>query len=448
MRRSGRTRTSNRDTQRLLPEPLEIARLSHEGRGITHWGGKTLFVEDALPGEIVTVQLQREQSRYAEGQVAKLLTPSPERRQAPCIHYGDCGGCQLQHMAPEAQLLAKQAGLLEQLARCKVQPKELLAPISSPSQGYRHRARLGVWYERDGSVTLGFRRKGRRDLTAITDCRVLAPELNRLLSPLQGWLEGLRSRAAISHIELLASGGETALVLRELTPLKPVDLDALESLSAEFDCKIWRQASDQQALLDLTGQPCDPRLTYELPEFDVRLGFHPGDFVQVNPGVNRAMVTQAMTLLAPGPGQAILDLYCGMGNFTLPIARSGARVMGWEASRAMVERGRENASGNGLSHAEFGWADLSKPSARQLQGQMGELAGVLLDPPREGARSVLSCLAQLSPERLVYVSCNPATLARDAADLATQGYDLHVLGVLDMFPHTQHSESMALFLRN
>ena len=447
VKHTGRAQRGLETLNRLLPEPFEIEGLSHEGRGVTRWDGKTLFVEGALPGETVTVRLRREQSRHAEGQVAQLLTRAPERREAPCRHYGDCGGCQLQHMAPEAQLQAKQAGLLEQLARGGVQPRELLTAITSDSQGYRHRARLGVWYARDGMVALGFRRKGQRDLVAINDCRVLAPELNHLLAPLQNWLEGLRSQEAISHIEALNSGGKTALVLRELKPLNPADLTTLDILSTTFGCSIWRQTGDQQALLDLAGQPCDPRMTYELPEFDIQLGFHPSDFVQVNPSVNRAMVSQAMTLLAPKRGQVILDLYCGMGNFSLPIARSGAWVMGWEVSQAMVERARENAARNGLNHLDFGCTDLTRPSTRQLRGAFDDLNGVLLDPPREGARQVLRCLAQLSPDRLVYVSCNPSTLARDAGELDRLGYDLQALGVLDMFPHTQHSESMALFLR-
>ena len=446
-KRSGRARAAPETEQRLLPELFEIEGLSHEGRGVTRWGGKILFVEGALPGETVTVRLRREQSRHAEAQVAELRTRAPERREPPCIHYGDCGGCQMQHLAPEAQLQAKQAGLLEQLARSGVQPRKLLPPVASPSQGYRHRARLGVWYERDGSVILGFRRKGRRELIAISDCRVLTPTLNRLLSPLQTWLSSLQSRKAISHIEALASDDEAALVLRELTPLSPPDLIALEALGSEFQCHIWRQTDERETLLDLAGRPCDPRMGYTLPEFDVQLSFHPGDFVQVNPSVNRAMVTQAMNLLALQPGQTMLDLYCGMGNFSLPMARCGARVMGWEASQTMVERARENARANGLSHLEFGCTNLARPSARRLKGGLGNPDGVLLDPPREGARQVLPCLAQLSPARLVYVSCNPATLARDAADLAAQGYDLQALGVLDMFPHTQHSESMALFLR-
>ena len=447
VKHTGRPQRGPGTLDRLLPEPFEIECLSHEGRGVTRWGGKALFVEGALPGETVTVRLRREQSRHAEGQVAQLLTRAPQRRQAPCIHYGDCGGCQLQHMAPAAQLEAKQAGLLEQLARSGVQPRERLAAITSDSQGYRHRARLGVWYERDGSSILGFRRKGLRDLTAITDCRVLTPELNRLLPPLQTWLEGLQSRKAISHIEALASGGEAALVLRELQPLAPADLAALEALSREFECHIWRRTDDHPALLDLNGQSCDPRMSYTLPEFDVQLGFHPGDFVQVNPSVNRAMVTQALNLLALQPGQTVLDLYCGMGNFSLPMARCGARVMGWEASQTMVERARGNAQINGLSHLEFGCADLTRPSARRLKGQFSHVDGVLLDPPREGARQLLPCLVQLAPARLVYVSCNPATLARDAGVLAELGYNLQALGVLDMFPHTQHSESMALFVR-
>lgn len=431
---------------RTLPDPLAVERLSHDGRGIVRWQGKTLFVAGALPGETVTVRLVGEQSRFAEGEVIDVLEASPERQAPPCQHYGTCGGCQLQHLNPRAQLSAKEQALLDQLQRGRnVSPKQLAPAIESPALGYRQRARLGVWTEKDGTVTLGFRRKRERALTPIDSCEVLVPALNALLTPLREWLKGLERKGAVSHIELLLAEEGPAMVLRELKPLTPLDLERLDSEAlAALGNRIWRQ-TEAPGLQDLAGQPCDPRLHYGLPDFDLTLAFHPQDFTQVNAGVNRAMVRQALDWLAPAPGEQILDLFCGMGNFTLPLARSGARVRALEGSDRMVGRARENAHRHGLS-AEFEVANLARPEAR-LWPDGGPLDAVLLDPPREGARALMAPLAQLRPRRLVYVSCNPATLARDAGELAAAGYDLQSLGVLDMFPHTEHVESMALFVR-
>lgn len=430
----------------MLSEPLAIERLSHDGRGIARWQGKTLFVAGALPGETVTIRLVGEQSRFAEGEVSEVLVQAPERQTPPCRHFGTCGGCQLQHLEPRSQVAAKQQAVLDQLERQgKVRPKALAAPILSPSEGYRHRARLGVWTEKNGVVTLGFRRKRERALTAIDSCEVLAPELNALLAPLREWLAGLERKGAISHIELILADEGPAMVLREIKPLAPGDLERLgsEDLKA-LGGRVWRQ-TEAPRLIDLAGQPCDPRLHYGLPDFDLDLAFHPQDFTQVNSEVNRAMVRQALEWLAPAPGERVLDLFCGMGNFTLPLARSGARVRGLEGSDAMVARARENARRHGLE-AEFEVANLARGDAR-LWPENTPLDAALLDPPRDGARELMAPLAQLRPKRLVYVSCNPATLARDAGELAAAGYDLQSLGVLDMFPHTEHVESMALFVR-
>ncbi len=444
--RPRRKQEAARFQARVLPEPLAVERLSHDGRGIARWQGKTLFVAGALPGETVTVRLVGEQSRFAEGEVTDVLVEAAERQTPPCRHFGTCGGCQLQHLDPGSQLAAKQQALLDQLERWgNIRPKEVTPAIASPSEGYRHRARLGVWTGKDGTVTLGFRRKRERTLTPIDSCEVLAPALNALLASLREWLEGLERQGAIGHIELILADEGPAMVLRELKPLTSRDLERLgsEELKA-LGGRVWRQA-DAPSLSDLAGQPCDPRLHYGLPEFDLDLAFHPQDFTQVNTGVNRAMVRQALDWLAPAPGERVLDLFCGMGNFTLPLARFGARVRGLEGSEAMVDRARQNARRHGLE-AEFEVANLARADAR-LWADSTPLDAVLLDPPRDGARELMAPLAQLRPGRLVYVSCNPATLARDAGELAAAGYDLQSLGVLDMFPHTEHVESMALFVR-
>lgn len=471
---------------RTLPQALTVERLSHDGRGIARLQGKTVFVEGALTGETVRVRLLAEQSRYAEGETVEVLSASPERQLPPCQHYSQCGGCQLQHLHPDAQLQAKQQALLEQLQRTAGLVPENVAPaISSVSSGYRHRARLGVWYEKGGSVTVGFRRRRSKELTPISLCEVLVPALNQLIEPLRLWLTHLEKRGAITHIEVMADALGPALLLREIKALSTDDLDRLSRFGAEYGCRIWRQVDgagtegNNRTLLTVGGEASDPRLSYELPDFALTLAFHPGDFTQVNPLVNQRMVSQAVEWLAPKPGEQILDLFCGIGNFTLPLARRGARVLGLEGSRAMVERARENAHNNahndahnhalntaqnnahsndaesqgldaesrGLLQAEFAVADLSRPELGRPIVEFGPVDAVLLDPPRDGAREVLSAIRQLSPSRLVYVSCNPATLARDAADLAAAGYRLQTVGVLDMFPHTAHIESMALFER-
>lgn len=448
--RRGPTRRAPRKPRfqpRNLPDALTVERLSHDGRGIVRWDGKTLFVAGALPGESVRVRLEGDQSRYAEGSVAEVLTAAPERQEPPCPYYRECGGCQLQHARPDAQLAFKQQALLDQLARWGgVTPHHVAPAIESPSEGYRHRARMGVWTDKAGRVTLGFRRRGQRELVSIGRCEVLAPELNALIAPLNDWLSGLQARGAISHIELILASEGPALILREIKTLKDADRDALATaLPGVPPERIWRQINDQTTLLTLVGEPCDPRLSYELPDFDLTLAFHPQDFTQVNAEVNRRMVQQALDWLAPRAGEQVLDLFCGIGNFTLPLARSGARVLGLEGAASMVARGEENARRNHLE-AAFAQANLADTSPA-MRRRWGKPEAVLLDPPRDGAREVLETLIKLRPGRLVYVSCNPATLARDAAELVSAGYDLQSVGVLDMFPHTEHVESMALFER-
>lgn len=447
---SGRNRqrsSKGRPLDQTLPD-LAIERISHDGRGIGHWQGKTLFVEGALPGETVTARLLREQARFGEAVAETIAQPAPERASAPCIHYDRCGGCQLQHIATDHQLVVKETAVLEQLQRwAGLAPRERLAPIQSASSGYRGRARLGVWYERDGSVTLGFRQRRRRELTPIDRCVVLEPILERLLTPLHQWLRALHSRGAITHVELIAAAEGAAVVLRQVKPLAESDRSALADLARTQECRVWLQDTGDGPLKDASGQACDPRLSYHLPHQELTLGFHPGDFTQVNQPVNRLMVARALDLLQLSSEDRVLDLFCGIGNFTLALARHCGQVVGVEAAESMVARGRENAARAGLENVQFIAADLARLSGRELRRRCGRISALLLDPPREGAREILEAIGQLGPNRVVYVSCNPATLARDAGILAENGYRLQSLGVLDMFPHTAHVESMALFVR-
>jgi 23S rRNA (uracil1939-C5)-methyltransferase len=447
-------------TNKRLGE-FTIDRLSHDGRGVANLDGKTLFIDGALVGEKVTARLVEDHARFIDARVDQIISSSTERTTPPCEYFARCGGCQLQYMQPAAQLVMKQQALLEQLQRWGgVVPKHLLPAISLGDTGYRSRARLGVWYENDGSVTLGFRQRYSNAITPINRCLVLVPELNALLAPLHIWLTALQATKAVTHIELVKGQDDIAVILRHTKKLAAADLAALAHLAEQEQCKVWLEPNGDGGLTDLAGQVCDPRLGYRLEGsgFEgLELAFHPQDFTQVNPQVNQQMVAQALALLALKPSDRVLDLFCGIGNFTLPIARHCAEVVGIEAVESMVLRGRENAARLQITNAKFIAANLADMTHTQLQRLGGadkerEIAAVLLDPPRDGAKDIITSIQrwvagkQLSPKRIVYVSCNPATLARDSALLVEAGYYLDTLGVLDMFPHTSHIESMALFL--
>ncbi len=431
---------------------FSIDRLSHDGRGIAAQEGKTLFIEGALAGERVSARLVAEHPRFIEARIDQLLEASADRVEPPCVHFALCGGCQLQHMAPEHQLQMKQQALLDQVERwAGLRPARVLAPVTSLSQGYRARARLGVWYENDGSVTLGFRQKSSNELTPISSCLVLAPQLNALLEPLRTWLQALKAAKAVTHIELIATEQTRAAIVRHTKALTAADIAGLTQLAETQQLQIWLEPNDKQGLRNLAGESVDPRLHYALANGD-DLGFHPQDFTQVNPQVNRLMVQQALDLLQLSASDKLVDFFCGMGNFTLPMARLCAQVTGVEGVETMVERGRANAEYLGIANAEFFKTDLGGLTHPQVRKLCREADAILLDPPRDGAKGLveeiknLGAKGQLSAKRIVYVSCNPATLARDAKLLAEAGYKLEALGVLDMFPHTSHLESMALFL--
>lgn len=450
-----------RATEKVLPQinkrlgEFTIDRWSHDGRGMTNLEGKTLFIQGALPGERVSARLVGEHPRFIEARVDQIIDESNDRVEPPCPHYHECGGCQLQHVKPEVQIALKQQALVQQLEHWgKVTPARVLPAVSVANSGYRNRARLGVWYENDGSVSLGFRQQQSKTIAAIQSCLVLAPELNALIKPLQAWLEQLVSAKAVTHIELVRGGEKSAVILRHTKKMAEQDLRGLVQFAQQYSCDLWLEPNGNRGLTDLEGNPCNPRLSYSLGE--LQLGFHPQDFTQVNPRVNELMVAQALALLNLQPHERVLDLFCGIGNFTLPIAQVCHEVIGIEAVESMVLRGRENAERLGIGNAKFIAANLADMTHTQWQrlagGKEHEIAAILLDPPRDGAKEVVTAIKQwvdtrqLSPRRIVYVSCNPATLARDAAILADAGYQLDAAGVLDMFPHTSHVESMALFL--
>jgi 23S rRNA (uracil1939-C5)-methyltransferase len=421
---------------------LSIERLANDGRGIAFVEGRTWFVEGALPGEEVEARVVGARSQIVEARSERVLIASAQRRTEPCPHARVCGGCNLQHLPAADQLALKQRSLAEQLSQqAGVEPQSWAPPLSGPEFSYRRRARLAVrWDNKARRLDVGFRASASQDIVAIRECPVLVQPLQTLLPALLAVLHALDKPQAIGHVELF-SGTAEAVLVRHTVALAEADLQRLSGFAQAQGAQLWLQGEGPP-------QPLDPAyvLGYRLPAWDLELAWRPGDFVQVNAPVNEAMVAQALDWLAPETGERVLDLFCGLGNFALPLARKGAQVVAVEAVEEMVERARTNAAHNGLVNAHFYQADLSKPLA-EAQWAKGGFASVLLDPPRDGALEVARQMTALGARRVVYVSCNPATLARDAAELNRQGYELKRAGVLDMFPQTAHVEAMALFER-
>ncbi len=421
---------------------LNIQRLANDGRGIAFHDSRTWFVEGALPGEEVEARVLTARSQVIEARTERVLNASAGRRAEPCPHARVCGGCNLQHLSAADQLELKQRSLAEQLARvAAIEPQAWAPPLSGPEFGYRRRARLAVrWDNKARRLDVGFRASASQDIVAIRECHVLVQPLQTLLPALLAVLHALDKPQTIGHLELF-SGTAEAVLVRHTAALAATDLQRLKAFAQEQGVQLWLQGEGGP-------QPLEPAYTlgYRLPAWDLQLAWRPGDFVQVNAPVNEAMVAQALEWLAPKAGERVLDLFCGLGNFTLPLARAGAQVVAVEGVAEMVERARTNAEHNGLDGAHFYQADLSKPLI-EAQWASGGFAAVLLDPPRDGALEMVRQMATLGARRVVYVSCNPATLARDAAELIGQGYQLKRAGVLDMFPQTAHVEAMALFER-
>lgn len=421
---------------------LTIERLANDGRGIAFVEGRTWFVEGALAGEQVEARVLIARSQVVEARVERVLAGSAQRRAEPCPHARVCGGCTLQHLSMNDQLELKQRALAEQLSRVAgVEPEQWAPPLTSPEFGYRRRARLAVrWDNKARRLDVGFRASASQNIVSIEECPVLVRPLQLLLPALLAELKTLEKPQAIGHMELF-SGTAEAVLVRHTAPLSDTDHQRLAAFAEAQGVQLWLQGEGP-------AQPLQPvqALGYRLGSWDLQLDWRPGDFVQVNEPVNEAMIAQALDWLAPVQNARVLDLFCGLGNFALPLARSGAQVTGVEGVDAMVKRARTNAEHNGLSNAHFYRADLSKPLAEADWACEGFHA-VLLDPPRDGAWEVVRQMATLGAKRVVYVSCNPATLARDAAELIRQGYRLKRAGMLDMFPQTAHVEAMALFER-
>ncbi|MDB5988275.1 MAG: rlmD [Nevskia sp.] len=422
----------------------DIVDLAHDGRGVARRDGKVVFIHGALPGERVRYRLSRISRAADEGAVSAVELASPDRVEPLCAHFGVCGGCALQHLAPRAQIAFKQKQLLDALLRIGgVAPEVVAAPITGPVWGYRRRARLGVkQVPKKGGVLVGFREREAPLLAAIDSCVVLDDRVGQKLRALAQLFDRLSIAAEIPQVEV-ACADHAALVIRVMRAPSATDVEALSAFAAEQDFDLYLQTGSRAQIEPLGAvRP----LHYSPDGGAAELEFGPMDFVQINTGVSQQMVRQALAWLAPQPGTAVLELFAGLGNFTLPLAALGAKVTAVEGEAALVAKGRQNLQRNGYD-VNFVQADLFVPDA-QAAWLREPFDQVLLDPPRTGAREVLPLVAMKRPQRIVYISCHPATLARDATELVKMhGYRLSRAGVLDMFPHTAHVESMALFER-
>ena len=429
------------------PVRAQIDDLSHDGKGVAHIDGKTVFIEGALKGEEVDFVYVEKKRSYDVGMAQIIHQAAPERVAPRCAVFGICGGCALQHMDPQAQILAKQGVLLENMARLgKVSPKEVLPPLTGPHWGYRRKARLGVRYvEKKGRVLIGFREKRKPYICEMERCEVLHPSVGERLLELAEVIGELEMRDRIAQIEVAVDDQQTALVLRNLRPLPKEDQDKLVAYARESGLCLFLQPEGPDTVTPLW--PEQIQLSYALPDYDVHFDFSPTGFTQVNTDINRKMVPYAIEMLQLQPEDRVLDLFCGLGNFTLPLARQAREVVGVEGSEELVALAKANAERNGLDNVSFHAADLAK-EVELLPWWKGGFDKVLLDPARDGAQEAIPHIAKLGVKRIVYVSCNPATLARDAGLLVNEhGYTLEKAGVMDMFPHTAHVESIALFTK-
>lgn len=443
---------SRRNRKSVPSEPVEayIESITHDARGVARIDGKTVFVDGALPGERVMFRYRLQRKNYDEAETVEILEASPQRVTPGCPHFGVCGGCSLQHMQASEQIVAKENVLRDNFRQlAQVEPKSWLPPLMGPHWGYRHKARLSARFvEKKGGALVGFRERRSSYLAVMESCPVLHPNVGERITDLRNLIGSLEAKSSIPQIEIAVAENETVLIFRNLEPLSKSDEQALIAFGQERDLHIYLQPKGPDSIYAIWPEQekaeSNP-LYYSLEDYGLKLHFRATDFTQVNTDINRSMIKQALELLAPGPEDRILDLFCGLGNFTLPIATQAGEVIGVEGDEQLVQRARENAQANGIENAHFYAADLTAPPDEQPWYGKG-FNKVLIDPPRTGAMEIIQRLKTVDADRIVYVSCNPATLARDSAHLVHElGYKLLKAGVMDMFPHTAHVESIALF---
>jgi 23S rRNA (uracil1939-C5)-methyltransferase len=427
---------------------LSITDLTHDGRGVSRIDGKAVFVAGALAGEQVRARVVRRHRTFDEAVTLEVIEAAADRVEPRCAHFGQCAGCSLQHLAPDAQIAAKQHVLADNFERIgKVEPGRWLPALTDAPWAYRRKGRLSVRHvAKKGRVLVGFRESNPKFVADVRRCEVLHPALGPKVEAIGDMLGTLDAAREIPQIEFAAGDDTVALVVRHLSALSEHDRDALVAFAREHDFAVYLQPKGLDSVHPLW--PESPQLSYRLPDFDIEMAFEPLDFVQVNAAMNRRMIGHALDLLAPQPGDRVLDLFCGLGNFTLPLARRVSEVVGVEGDAGLLRRAGANATRNGIDNARFEVADLFQDH-RGAAWARAEWDGILLDPPRAGADKVLEYLPGKNTRRVVYVSCHPGSLARDAGLLVQRhGFRLSAAGVMDMFPHTAHVESIALFERD
>lgn len=432
-----------------MNEIVDILSLDHEGHGIARIDGKVTFVDDALAGERAEITVYRKHAKYNSAHAVSILKASAQRTTPRCPYFGRCGGCSMQHLEASAQIAAKQRVLEENLARIgKVTPDIVMRPLHGPSWAYRTRARMSARFvDKKGGVLVGFREKRSSFITDMSSCEVLTPDVSALIQPLREMMVLLSNASRIPQVEIAAGEHITVLLFRLLEPWSDDDRTLVRCFAEQHRIQVWEQSKGPDTVKPFWPDIA-PELSYSLPEFGLTMPFRPTDFTQVNVAINRALVSRAMRLLQPQAGERIADMFCGLGNFSLPIATSGADVIGIEGSPELVARARENALRNKLPNAHFVVDNLFEMTPEKF-ATLGHIDKLLIDPPRSGAAELVKSLpVSGAPHRIVYISCDAATLARDAGELChNKGYRLMEAGVANMFPHTAHVESIALFER-
>ena len=433
--------------KRREPETATITGVTHDGRGIANTEGKKVFVAGALEGETVTYQRRKFRRNFDEAELLEIHEASPDRIEAKCEAFGRCGGCSLQHITPLHQREIKAQTLRDNLERIgRVTPENWLEPMTGPVWNYRRRARLAVKdVHGKGRALVGFRERHAPFITDMRRCEVLAAPIDSMLTDLSDLVGALSIKARLPQIEVAVAENDTALVFRVLDPPTDADLDLFRQFGEIHALRVYLQSGGLDSVALLYPEAVEESLYYSLPEFDIRVDFEPVDFVQVNSDINQRMVHFAIEQLGAGPGDRVVDLFCGIGNFSLPLARRAGSVLGVEGEKTLTERAAENARRNGLDNVSFRVADLSKIDGSESWVTDG-CDRMLLDPARSGAAEVVTRMHLFGPQRIVYVSCHPGTLARDAGTLVhDKGYQLESAGIIDMFPHTAHVESIAVF---
>jgi 23S rRNA (uracil1939-C5)-methyltransferase len=429
-----------------MPNKTKITSFSHDGRGIAHIDNKIIFLAGGLPGEEVEFNYTKKHSNYDEGVVTSIINPSPYRVEPPCLHFGNCGGCSLQYISTDGQLACKEHALLEQLEHLgHVKPEKMLPPLIGPSYGYRRKARLGAKFViKKNKVLVGFREQNGRFLADLQSCKILEPSVGTVIDQLANLLTNLISRNHIPQIEVAIGDDAIGLVFRHMEKIPESDIEQIIKFAEQHKLRIYLQPKGPDSVQLLCPKNDDFYLHYSLPKYNLTFAFHPSDFTQVNSKINEAMINRAIELLTPQSNETILDLFCGLGNFTLPFAKYCKNIIGIEGELKMVGRAKENAKQNNIDNAEFYCADLTH-DINTFAWAKQKFSKIILDPPRTGAIEIMKNIVGFGAKKILYISCNPATLARDAATLVSHGYKLECAGIMDMFPQTKHVEAIALF---